>query len=552
MVSRTCSGLPVVVKRRGARDAERGSREQASQVGYGAAPAVVTQKGEQDMAQGFVKGSLIGGACGAFLLAALSLGSELPAPPSLSVEVPDAAPPQDLIGKSNVPPAPASLPVTVRATPVSSPPALDDLDALRAEDIGSAGRPRVGAPPDAVGPATMAAPVAGVPEAGPSGRAPALRSVTALDRPKPDGTFTAAAAPPERSTRGPAADPVAEAATGGPPEPAAPDAPANGLPPLTGFADAPAVSASAPVLPVEPLAASPRGFPDNRGFGKTPTRGPATGADILPDKEGTTVRVNRLPTVGSQPVSAPATALAAFDAPATNPDTSMAAPVMRFASKELFPSDRPRMAIVLIDQGAPLSAGAPGFSALRALDYPVSVAVDSGLADARQRMQAYRGAGLEVLAAVDFPQGAQAQDVEVSLGVALSRVPEALAVLHGSSAKAETPFGISGHLAAYLADSGHGLVLQNRGLNTAQRIAERSGVPAAVVFRDIDAEDGSPDAILRLLDQGAFRARQGSGVVMLGRLRPQTLAALRRWASEDRAGEVSLVPLSQVLTTATP
>ena len=53
----------------------------------------------------------------------------------------------------------------------------------------------------------------------------------------------------------------------------------------------------------------------------------------------------------------------------------------------------------------------------------------------------------------------------------------------------------------------------------------------------------------RCLDQAAFRAGQEDGVVMLGRLREETISALMLWALQDRAAQVALVPVSGVLRT---
>ena len=68
-----------------------------------------------------------------------------------------------------------------------------------------------------------------------------------------------------------------------------------------------------------------------------------------------------------------------------------------------------------------------------------------------------------------------------------------------------------------------------------------------VDVRDLDAEGQDARVIRRFLDQAAFRARQESGVVMLGRVRPDTISALILWGTANRAGQVALVPVSAVL-----
>jgi polysaccharide deacetylase 2 family uncharacterized protein YibQ len=72
-------------------------------------------------------------------------------------------------------------------------------------------------------------------------------------------------------------------------------------------------------------------------------------------------------------------------------------------------------------------------------------------------------------------------------------------------------------------------------------------VPAALVFRDFDAEGQSSDEIRRILDQAAFRARQEGAVILVGRASPGTLAALTEWALGSRAASVALAPVSAAL-----
>ena len=114
------------------------------------------------------------------------------------------------------------------------------------------------------------------------------------------------------------------------------------------------------------------------------------------------------------------------------------------------------------------------------------------LPDARDRMTAYRAEGFEVLAMIDLPEGATATDAEVNLSVALQRVPEAVAVLEGVETGVQTTRDSGRQLADILAQTGHGFVTQNSGLNTVQKLAARQGVPSAVVFRDFDGKGQTP------------------------------------------------------------
>jgi len=49
------------------------------------------------------------------------------------------------------------------------------------------------------------------------------------------------------------------------------------------------------------------------------------------------------------------------------------------------------------------------------------------------------------------------------------------------------------------------------------------------------------------MDQAAFKARQESGVVLLGRVRPDTISALNLWGNANRAGQVAMAPVTAVL-----
>jgi len=49
------------------------------------------------------------------------------------------------------------------------------------------------------------------------------------------------------------------------------------------------------------------------------------------------------------------------------------------------------------------------------------------------------------------------------------------------------------------------------------------------------------------LDQAAFKAGIEGSVIMLGRMRPETISALLVWGLQDRASQVALAPISAVL-----
>lgn len=229
----------------------------------------------------------------------------------------------------------------------------------------------------------------------------------------------------------------------------------------------------------------------------------------------------------------------------TGDETALAPqrPVERFGEPFEDPEGRPLMSIVLIDTGADTA----GVEALQSFPYPLSFAIDTLSANANARATAYRKAGFEVLAMIDIPTSAAAADVEVAMAAHLSVLPEAVAVIEGTGEGLQGSRELSDQVTDVLLASGHGLVLHAQGLDTARKLAQRDGVPAVSVFRDFDAKGQNSVVIRRFLDQAAFRAGQEGGVVMVGRLREDTVAALLLWGLQDRAASVALVPVSAVL-----
>lgn len=211
------------------------------------------------------------------------------------------------------------------------------------------------------------------------------------------------------------------------------------------------------------------------------------------------------------------------------------------------PEGKPLMGIVLMDTGADLDAAEIGLPALSSFPYPVSFAVDANLIDAAERVERYRAEGFEVMAIVDLPRGARPTDAEVSLSVALNGMPEIVGVLEGTGVGLQSSREVADQVTRILQASGHGLIAQSKGLNLMPKLAVKEGVPAAPVFRDFDSEGQQPRVIRRFLDQAAFKAGQEGGVIMLGRLRPETIEALLVWGLADRAGTVALAPVSAVL-----
>lgn len=229
--------------------------------------------------------------------------------------------------------------------------------------------------------------------------------------------------------------------------------------------------------------------------------------------------------------------------PEAEPEKSRVPPIEAFAEPYDNPRNLPLMSIVLIDD-----AESFGAEALAEFPYPLTFAIDPTAPQAAEKMARHRAAGFEVVLLADLPKGAAPEEAAARVESWLAQVPEAVAVLEGTVTGIQGDRAVAERVTGLVRRSGHGLILQNRGLNTVQKLAAREGVPSAVVFRDFDGAGQSPVVMRRFLDQAAFRARQEGAVIMLGRVRPDTISALLLWGLQDRASRVALVPVSAVLT----
>jgi polysaccharide deacetylase 2 family uncharacterized protein YibQ len=223
-------------------------------------------------------------------------------------------------------------------------------------------------------------------------------------------------------------------------------------------------------------------------------------------------------------------------------------PIDRYAEPFENPEGRPILSIVLLDSArdgavAPMPARFP---------YPVSIAIPAEAPDAADRMRRYRAAGYEVLALVDLPQGATPADIETRAPAWFEAVPDAVAIMERPPKSLQSDRANGEELADVLAASGHGLLLFPDGLDTTRKLAARRGVPAATVFRDLDAAGQGEAVIRRFLDNAAFKAGMEGAVILVARLRPETLEALLVWGLADRASRVALAPVSAALKAAAP
>lgn len=202
------------------------------------------------------------------------------------------------------------------------------------------------------------------------------------------------------------------------------------------------------------------------------------------------------------------------------------------------------LSMILIDDGS--LSGATDVVA--ALPFAASVAIDPSRADATEVMQAYRDAGIEVFALAQVPDGARPSDTEVILQASFAQLPEAIGLIDVGQARLQDDRATAEMAMARLADEGRGFVATSSGLNPALRAAASADVPAAMVYRQLDADDEDANVIRRYLDQASFRARNQGGVVLVGRLRADTISALTLWASSAQGdGGIFIAPVSVLL-----
>ncbi|WP_417724955.1 divergent polysaccharide deacetylase family protein [Salipiger sp.] len=460
----------------------------------------------------------------------------VPAEPAERDEGPDdAATTTTTTEKAPAPePAAASAPKPEVAEAPAEPPVVPAR-----RPVEESAQPETGAQPELGTPSAM--PAGTAPDTAPGARPLAETDVTAGAAPEaPDASGarvaveTEAPVMPGAQVAAPEA-PMVEAEPSISTDPAQPPSPS--LPGETsGLAEAaPDAPAPEPAVTVTPEATTaPEAEPS--AVAQAPEPGvPAIGkpAGSLIERGGA-VPSGRLPSIGGG------------EAP-ESPDSAAAPaagrPLDRYAAEVDLAEGVPHMAVVLIDDGS----GPLGPDTIEAFPFPVSFAISPSHPDAAGAAREYRARGFEVLAISGAPAGAQASDVEVALEGALDAVPEAVAVLEDPSSGLQATRAVSEQAAGFLKASGHGLVMLPEGLNTAEAMARRAGVPAVTVFRDFDGDGQDPRVMRRFLDQAAFKARQEGGVVMLGRLRADTVSALLLWGLQDRASSVALVPVSVIL-----
>jgi len=323
-----------------------------------------------------------------------------------------------------------------------------------------------------------------------------------------------------------------------PPQPAAPDVAENEVFPTPSESDAPEEAAAEESLVIEaaPIEEAEDITPNAESAEEDMVEDAQTQESLLKPATNLNEKFEqrtstRLPTVGANEEE--------------SVDTLAARPVEVNAEQFENAEEKPVMAIVLVDTGE----AAFDMEALESFPYPLSIAVSTLDPNVAAKTADFRARGFEVLAMVDMPSDATASDVEQALQAHLSVSDAFVGVMEGLDDGLQGSKEISDQVTQALLESGHGLLMQTNGLNTAQKLAAKEGVPSNTVFREFDTGEQTAVVMRRFLDGAAFKAGQEQGVVMVGQLRDEAISALLLWALQDRAGTVAMAPVSAALDT---
>ncbi|WP_197644319.1 divergent polysaccharide deacetylase family protein [Tabrizicola soli] len=260
--------------------------------------------------------------------------------------------------------------------------------------------------------------------------------------------------------------------------------------------------------------------------------------DAAEQAPATGVITGRLPRIGDAPPAKP------------EPESAEAAPaddrpIARFAAPFENTDDKPLVAILLIDGGAPELDRA----GLAALPFPVSFALDPLDPATPDHAAIYRAAGREVvMLATGLPKGAQPSDVEVAFQSMAQNLPEAVAVMDLAAGGFQNDRPLASLVVPVVQAQGRGLVTWDEGLNAADQVARRADLAATTIFRDLAAGGTDRFALRRTLERVLFKAGQEGRVAVATEATPELVAGLLEWTIEGRGATVALAPLTAVLT----
>lgn len=221
-------------------------------------------------------------------------------------------------------------------------------------------------------------------------------------------------------------------------------------------------------------------------------------------------------------------------------------PIEAFSVPGVPQDGKPLLAIVLIiDEKYQID-----LQALKDIPFPLTIAVSSNSSNSEEIISHYRSKGFEVAIVIDYPPLSSQKDIEAILVSSLSLFDKTVAVIEGRPGSFQKTRARSEQIAKILSQSGHGLLIHEKGLNTIVQTANKLAVPVSTIYRNLDQLGSDSRKIRRFLDGAAFRARQSGdkgAVVVTAGLRPETLGALLIWSIQDKSKSVVLAPLSQAL-----
>jgi len=487
-------------------------------------------KGEDRVIRGFLTGLVWGGVVAGAGLAVISQVAPLPQPAQMAQPDPIPTP-------TEPPPSEDAAPQTPEpATP--EPPASQDTAApapdLQPEILQKVPDP---APEPTPAPDTAPADVESPPETLPLIAPQGVEDAAPAAPVSPAPVDTAQPALPQTQDSL-ALAPQADLPTPPQPEPAPapatpPPAPGDSLlqpaPPAT---EAPAD----PAAPIQILPQDPAPAPEPQVL--------VPDAGALP-QNAPGVTTDRLPRIGDP--EPPADAMAEGEAPAeVAPELALTGttPLELFARPFDNPDNLPLFSILLVDDGIDLEDR----QRLANLPFPVTFALDPLAPGAAEAAAVYRAAGQEVaMIASGIPAGATAADMEQTFQALDMALPEAVVVLDRRDGGFQQALDLARQAVPIVAEQGRGIVTYDLGLNSADQVARREGVPRATIFRILDAEGESIPKMRNYLDRAAFKAAQEGRVVVIGMASPETVAAILEWTVEGRASSVALAPISAAL-----
>ena len=216
-----------------------------------------------------------------------------------------------------------------------------------------------------------------------------------------------------------------------------------------------------------------------------------------------------------------------------------------YARDNISDGGKPKLSIVLLT--GELNAIDP--SLLQVLRIPITFAVDPVNPSADTLLRSLRELEQEAVIIADLPPEAVVQDVDAALNALINLLPQTIGVIERQAGALQQSRDVMSHVPEVLNRTGHGLVVYEKGLKTLAKEAGKAGTPVATIYRDLDGADQNEGTIHRILDWAAFRAANSpsESIVVLARLRPETMSAIITWSLQDRAQKTAVVPVSQLM-----